>query len=273
MASDDKRAALFRRLDAMGITTYVRRSPGSSRPSSVPSAAQETLLQKKQAGQSAVPPASAKPGGTVNPSRAKEDDNYPTPEWAHLAKEVKNCEQCVLHEGRTQTVFGVGDFDADWMFIGEGPGAEEDRRGEPFVGRAGKLLDRMILALGLTRQQVYIANVVKCRPPDNRNPRPEEIVSCGSYLRRQIRMVQPKMIVCLGGVAAQTMLNTETTVGKLRGYEHSYRDDNQDDNNEIPLFVTYHPAYLLRSPNQKKAAWEDLQLASARIGHKIPERK
>jgi DNA polymerase len=152
---------------------------------------------------------------------------------------------CRLHESRTQTVFGVGNPAADWMFIGEAPGAEEDRRGEPFVGRAGKLLDEMLLAIG--------ANILKCRPPNNRDPRPDEAASCRPYLERQIELVQPKIILAVGRIAAQQLLQSDAPVGRLRGKVHQL--------DAIPLVVTYHPAYLLRSPSQKRKSWDDLCLA------------
>ena len=175
--------------------------------------------------------------------------------WQQLERQVSACVACALHKSRSRTVFGVGDPNAQWMFVGEGPGFEEDRQGEPFVGRAGKLLDKMIAALVFERSQVYIANAVKCRPPDNRNPRPEELTACKGYLQQQIALVRPRIIIALGGVAANTLLETETAVGKLRGQVHHFGEA------AIPLVVTYHPAYLLRSPQQKKAAWQDLQLA------------
>ena len=176
--------------------------------------------------------------------------------WQRLERQVSKCVACALHKSRSRTVFGTGDRDARWMFVGEGPGFEEDRRGEPFVGRAGKLLDRMVAALGFERDQVYIANAVKCRPPDNRNPRPEELAACKGYLREQIALVAPRILIALGGVAASVLLETDgVAVGKLRGEVHRFGDTG------IPLVVTYHPAYLLRSPQQKRAAWQDLQLA------------
>ena len=178
-----------------------------------------------------------------------------TPDWETLQREVSECRLCPLHEGRTQTVFGVGDVNADWMLIGEAPGAEEDRRGEPFVGRAGKLLDSMLKALGLDRQQVFIANILKCRPPNNRDPRPEEVLACGNYLNQQINTVKPRLILALGRVAAQNLLKTETPIGKMRGKRFHYGDP------PIPVVVTYHPAYLLRSPREKRKSWQDLQLA------------
>jgi DNA polymerase len=174
-------------------------------------------------------------------------------DWGELRESVAACTRCQLHQGRTQTVFGVGDSSADWMVIGEAPGAEEDRRGEPFVGRAGKLLDEMLLAVGQGRDSVFIANILKCRPPNNRDPKPEESAECRGYLERQIELVQPKIILAVGRIAAQLLLQTDTPVGRLRGSRHSL--------NETPLVVTYHPAYLLRSPSQKRKAWEDLCLA------------
>ena len=182
--------------------------------------------------------------------------------WQRLERQVSTCTACALHESRSRTVFGTGDRGARWMFVGEGPGFEEDRRGEPFVGRAGKLLDRMIAALGFERDQVYIANAVKCRPPDNRNPRREELAACEGYLQKQIALVEPRILVALGGVAANVLLGTAeapVAVGKLRGEVHRFGSAG------IPLVVTYHPAYLLRSPQQKKAAWQDLQLAQRTI--------
>jgi DNA polymerase len=175
-------------------------------------------------------------------------------DWAALRDTVAACTRCPLHQSRTQTVFGVGNPDADWMIIGEAPGAEEDRRGEPFVGRAGKLLDEMMRAVGQGRDSVFIANILKCRPPNNRDPEPEESAACRGYLERQIELVGPKLILAVGRVAAQLLLDTDTPVGRLRGSVYRLGD--------TPLVVTYHPAYLLRSPSQKRKAWDDLCLAS-----------
>ncbi len=175
--------------------------------------------------------------------------------WDELAQQVSACTACELHRSRTQTVLGVGDHDARWMIVGEAPGAEEDRRGEPFVGRSGQLLDAMLLALGLARSDVYIANILKCRPPENRNPTPEEAVCCAPYLLRQMKLVNPGIILAVGLVAAQRLLDTKLPLARLRGQLHSYGD------NDTPLVVTYHPAYLLRAPRQKKQAWQDLLLA------------
>jgi uracil-DNA glycosylase len=176
-----------------------------------------------------------------------------TGDWTALRQAVAACSRCTLHETRTQTVFGVGRADADWLFIGEAPGEQEDLRGEPFVGRAGQLLDEMIRALGLEREEVFIANILKCRPPKNRDPSPQEAEACEPFLVEQVRMVAPKIIVAVGRIAAQNLLKTQTPIGKLRGTIHHYEG--------IPVVVTYHPAYLLRSQTEKRRAWEDLKLA------------
>jgi len=177
------------------------------------------------------------------------------PDWEALEAQVRACQDCGLHETRTQVMFGVGDRGADWLFIGEAPGAEEDRQGEPFVGRAGQLLTNMIRALGMGRDQVYIANILKCRPPGNRDPRPVEAQACRPYLQRQIELLAPKVIVALGRIAAQNLLQTDQPLGRLRGRPHPYPGGT------APVVVTYHPAYLLRSPREKAKAWEDLCLA------------
>ncbi|MDR2220055.1 MAG: uracil-DNA glycosylase [Methylobacillus sp.] len=171
-----------------------------------------------------------------------------------LEAAVKACAACSLAQTRTQAVFGVGDRNADWLLVGEAPGMEEDRRGEPFVGQAGKLLDNMLAAINLKRgENVYIANVLKCRPPENRDPHGEEVVKCAPYLKRQIELIRPKLIVAMGRFAAQALLNTDNSIGSLRGKLHDY--------NGTPLIVTYHPAYLLRNLNDKAKAWEDLCFA------------
>jgi uracil-DNA glycosylase family 4 len=174
--------------------------------------------------------------------------------WSELAERVRACTRCALHEGRTQTVFGVGRHDAQLFVIGEAPGADEDRQGEPFVGRAGQLLNAMLRAIGLPRSEVYIANILKCRPPNNRDPQPEESTSCTPYLSQQIALVQPRVLLAVGRIAAQWLLQTDTPIGRLRGRVLSYGERN------MPLVVTYHPAYLLRSPLSKATAWTDLCL-------------
>ena len=174
-------------------------------------------------------------------------------DWDELQETVSRCTGCRLHETRTQTVFGVGNPDADWLFIGEAPGAEEDRRGEPFVGRSGQLLDQMLAAIGQSRETVFIANIIKCRPPNNRDPKPDEAAACRGYLKRQIEIVNPKIIIAVGKISAQNLLGTDSPVGRLRGKRHSFGN--------VPLVVTYHPAYLLRSPSQKRKSWDDFRLA------------
>ena len=174
--------------------------------------------------------------------------------WVKLEKKVSNCKNCELHKTRTQTVFGCGNEQSDWLFIGEAPGKDEDLKGEPFVGRAGRLLNEVIFSLGLKREEVYIANILKCRPPNNRDPSQDEIQSCTTYLEQQIKMISPKIIIAVGRVAAQHLLNTDLTMAKLRGTVHSYGSES------IPLITIYHPAYLLRSPSKKYKVWSDLQV-------------
>ncbi|MFL6621259.1 MAG: uracil-DNA glycosylase family protein [Sulfurifustis sp.] len=174
-------------------------------------------------------------------------------DWEALQSAVSTCKRCELHATRTQTVFGVGNRSAQWLFVGEAPGADEDRQGEPFVGRAGQLLNAMLEAIGLRREEVYIANVLKCRPPGNRDPQPKEVECCEPFLVRQIELIRPRLIVALGRHAAHSLLKTEVPLSRLRGQRHSYRG--------TPLIVTFHPAYLLRTPGDKRRAWEDLCLA------------
>lgn len=176
-------------------------------------------------------------------------------DWPALEAAVASCTRCNLHRTRTQTVFGVGNRQADWLIIGEAPGAEEDKRGEPFVGRAGQLLDAMLAAIGLDRTQAFIANILKCRPPNNRDPQANEVACCEPYLQQQIALIQPKLILAVGRIAAQNLLKTDLPLARLRGQAHHYGE------NQIPVIVTYHPAYLLRTPSDKRKAWEDLKLA------------
>lgn len=185
-------------------------------------------------------------------------DKYMSPtdnDWEPLRAAVAGCTRCGLHKSRTQTVFGVGRFNADWMIIGEAPGADEDIQGEPFVGRAGRLLNAMLLAIGLQREEVFIANILKCRPPNNRDPQASEVACCEPYLQRQIELIRPRIILAVGRIAAQNLLKTETSIGRLRGRIHRLPGA------DIPLVVTYHPAYLLRKPSDKRKAWDDLKLA------------
>jgi DNA polymerase len=196
----------------------------------------------------------AVPAPAVLDSPADIAADIPTLDWDTLAGRVANCERCRLCERRTNTVFGVGDRQADWMLIGEAPGENEDKQGEPFVGQAGRLLDSMLRALALSRESnVYIANVIKCRPPGNRNPELDEVARCEPYLQRQVALVKPKVIVALGRFAAQSLLKTDASIASLRARVHRYEG--------VPVIVTYHPAYLLRSLPDKAKAWADLCLA------------
>jgi len=181
----------------------------------------------------------------------------PRSDLESVRQDLGDCQRCSLAVNRTQIVFGVGNPCADLVFVGEGPGREEDERGEPFVGEAGRLLDRILLAMGLQRQDVYICNVVKCRPPGNRDPEPAEIAACEPFLVRQLQVIQPKVIVALGKFAAQTLLQQQTPISRMRGRWHSYQG--------IPLMPTFHPAYLLRTPQGKREVWEDMKQVMARL--------
>jgi uracil-DNA glycosylase family 4 len=183
-------------------------------------------------------------------------------DWDELELAVRDCRRCALCGTRTQTVFGVGARDARLLVVGEAPGAEEDRQGEPFVGRAGQLLNSVLRAAGFGREQVFIANILKCRPPDNRDPLPAEVEQCLPYLERQIELVRPALLLCVGRIAAQNLLRTDVTIGRLRGRVHRLASG-------LPVVVTYHPAYLLRSPGEKRKVWDDLKLAMGvlRDGH------
>jgi uracil-DNA glycosylase family 4 len=193
-------------------------------------------------------------GEAARPAARSEASDIANMDWEALREAVLHCTRCDLHRTRTQGVFGVGDRHAEWLIVGEAPGADEDRLGEPFVGQAGRLLDAMLAAIGLKRgENVYIANVLKSRPPRNRDPSPQEVAACLPYLERQIDLIQPKLVLAFGRFAAQSLLVTDTAISRLRGQVHLYRG--------IPLIVTYHPAYLLRNPADKARAWEDLLLA------------
>lgn len=200
------------------------------------------------------PVTAIQPPPTATPSPPAQPDDIAHLEWIPLQERVAACTQCAeLCANRTQTVFGVGNRRADLMVVGEAPGRDEDRQGEPFVGRAGQLLDRMLLAMGLARERVYIANVLKCRPPNNRDPKPEEADACRPFLERQIALTQPKALLSVGRISAQNLLRTGQALGRLRGRVHTLEPAG------LPLIVTYHPAYLLRQPSEKRKAWEDLQ--------------
>ena len=220
-------------------------------PDQVPSKPAEDQADTRQSAAGFVKPVLS-PGEGLSPS------GLSLLNWTELKQKVRDCTACKLRAGCSQTVFGVGDENADWLFVGEGPGADEDAQGEPFVGQAGKLLDNMLAAIKLKRgSNVYIANIVKCRPPNNRTPEPDEIATCLPYLQQQIALIKPKLIVALGKTAATSLLGRDATLGSLRGTIHDYHG--------TPLIVTYHPAYLLRSPAEKAKAWQDLCFARQRM--------
>jgi DNA polymerase len=225
----------FHYLHAMGIQVWKRRSPPIV-PAATPQVNQPTAHN---------PPASpSMPSTTTLFTEAP-------PDWSTLQHQVAICQACALHQTRTQTVFGIGCQSADWLFIGEAPGEEEDKQGIPFVGPAGKLFDHMLDAMQLEKNTIYLTNVLKCHPPRNRNPKVKEITSCSLFLQHQIQLIQPKLIVALGAVAARHLLAVKNNVGELRGQYFRYMN--------IPLIATYHPAFLLRRPLEKRQAWQDLQ--------------
>jgi uracil-DNA glycosylase len=232
---DERRLAM---LDAIGIKLF---QPAITQRADPPAAPPPTVVRESRT----APP-------LTKPSQARPEIELL--QWDALAETVAACRACKLCEKRTNTVFGVGDRNADWLLVGEAPGENEDLQGEPFVGQAGKLLDNMLQALGLDRgSKVYIANVLKCRPPGNRNPHPEEVAQCEPFLRRQVQLLQPKIILAMGRFATQTLLGTTEPIGKLRGRVHQYAG--------VPVVATYHPAYLLRNLTDKAKAWSDLCFA------------
>lgn len=226
-----------RYLQALGIPEWSLRSPASD----------------------AGPPAFVTgPAATEGPvgvrQAARPGTDRQAADWNALEAEVAACTACALHATRTQTVFGVGRRDADLLVIGEAPGADEDRQGEPFVGRAGQLLNAMLRGIGFSRSDVYIANILKCRPPQNRDPKPEEQRTCAPFLQRQLALLEPRVILAVGRVSAQWLLDSDSPIGRLRGRVHTHG------HSQIPVVVTYHPAYLLRSPEAKSKSWQDLLL-------------
>ncbi len=235
-------------LEAIGIDLWVPRAVGT--PAAAPQPAPHLIAPAPRARPSGASAARAAAGSTAA------DAAHIVARWEKLRAEVMACTRCPLHLTRTQGVLGIGPQRADWLVIGEAPGAEEDRRGEPFVGRAGQLLDAMLRAIGLDRRtNVYIANVLKSRPPGNRDPKPEEVAACLPYLIEQVELLGPKIILAVGRIAAQNLLGTGAPLGRLRGQVHRFGELN------TPLVVTYHPAYLLRAPADKRKAWEDLKFA------------
>ncbi len=237
-------------LDALGIDRWL---PRSSPPEvAIP----EVAALAASPAPRAIAPASAPVSTPATPSTWT--PLPPTADWDVLRERVAGCTACAeLCRTRTQTVFGVGNTRAEWLVIGEAPGAEEDRQGEPFVGRAGQLLNAMLLAIGLPRETVFIANVLKCRPPGNRDPKPGEVSNCLPYLSNQIALLKPKIMLAVGRIAAQNLLATDAPLARLRGKLHTFGEA------ATPLVITYHPAYLLRTPADKRKAWEDLKFARA----------
>lgn len=230
-------------LQAMGIQPWYSKFEVESYAGEQPAVADSALSSKL------VEESSKQADSSV--ARKSETTDLSNYDWNQLQQAVSQCQLCELHSTRTRTVFGVGNQQADLLIIGEAPGEEEDQKGEPFVGRAGQLLDAMMHAIGLDRQKVYIANILKCRPPNNRNPHVSETVCCDPYLQQQIKLLQPKLILALGRIAAHHLLVSQESLAALRQKQYSY--------NGIPLLVSYHPAYLLRKPVEKRKSWQDLQ--------------
>jgi uracil-DNA glycosylase family 4 len=236
-------------LQAMGIDVWVQRT--AAQPHAVSAVIEPPAVLDRSPSPSAPLPSASSP--TSEPA-TPDMSGVAGLGWTELEARVRTCQACGLHSTRTQTVFGVGNRAARWMIIGEAPGAEEDRQGEPFVGRAGQLLNAMLKAVGMPREQVFIANILKCRPPGNRDPKLEESSGCKPFLYRQIELVNPALLLCVGRIAAQNLLETDTPIGQLRGKVHRLPSGR-------PVIVTYHPAYLLRSPLEKRKAWQDLLFA------------
>jgi uracil-DNA glycosylase len=272
----ERRAAIAERLRFyrdLGIYDFYRRAVPTDEQSDEPDAG--------LAGNAAAQPATAFDGGSSTEQEAMEQSPVLDRPAALVAirEDLGDCTRCKLHrQGRKQIVFGVGNAEAELMFVGEGPGADEDEQGEPFVGRAGQLLNNMISAMGLRREDVYIGNIVKCRPPKNRTPERDECETCSPFLMRQIAAVRPKIIVALGAVAAHTLLGMTDSMAKLRGRIYDFSPALPKDAPEhdaefsAKLAVTYHPAYLLRDPRQKKETWKDLQMVMRYLGLAVPGR-
>ena len=266
---EDLGIRLFYKDRSVSAATLANFSPANSATPSAPGSEESSLPQSKS---KMVPPAStqqaSRPLPTIAPPRPslfEEIDKVKDDSLPKIREEIGECTRCKLHKGRNKLVFGDGSATAKLVFVGEGPGADEDAQGLPFVGRAGKLLTQMIEAMGLQRKDVYICNVVKCRPPENRTPEPDEVQTCSPYLLRQIDVINPKVIVCLGAVAAKTLLETNRGISQYRGEWQEWRGRK--------LMATYHPAYLLRNPPAKADVWKDLQKVMAELGLALPKKK
>lgn len=265
----------------MGIAQWVRRTPEHAvGEMQVPVSISAVSVEQTTLATSGMTIPDMGAAGSIQsdlsePSNSKNSVKGVGDAWVDLKSRVSHCHLCGLHETRTQTVFGAGSEQADWFVVGDAPGVDEDRLGEPFVGQAGKLLDNMLVALGLQRNAIYITNIIKCGLPNKRDPSPEEVAHCAHFLNEQVSLVRPKIILAVGRVAAQNLLKTDVLIGKMRGIRHNYDYtvfNNLTSNNtgqrdevtvSIPLVVTYHPAYLLRSPREKRKSWQDLKFAQS----------
>lgn len=272
-------AERIRYYNELGIYDFYRRDTGMTQDSSDSlSLVAESIPGESMARKSATVSVVAEETiSEVSNTHAEQAALDPATALKIIREDLGDCTRCVLHkQGRKQIVFGVGTPKADLMFIGEAPGADEDEQGEPFVGRAGQLLTNMIKAMGLTREQVYIANIIKCRPPNNRTPEREECATCSPFLMRQIAAIKPKVIVALGAVAAKTLLAMNSSMSQLRGHWYDFRPSGVRSNDptwtSAKLAVTYHPAFLLRDPRQKGEAWKDLQMVMKELELKVPEK-
>src|ERR1022692_4777935 len=275
-------AARIRYYNEMGIYDFYRRPPSATSlavdESAIASAEHifasgEEMSPRKTAAATAVIEEIVPELIALTPEQSVSD---PMKALKIIREDLGDCTRCVLHkQGRKQIVFGVGNPEAELMFVGEGPGADEDEKGEPFVGRAGQLLNNMIKAMGLQREEIYIANIVKCRPPGNRTPEREECETCSPFLMRQIAVIKPKVIVALGATAAKTLLAMNSSMAQLRGRVYDFKPagvrSNDPDWDGCKLAVTYHPAFLLRDPRQKGEAWKDLQMVMKELGMKAPK--
>ncbi len=262
-----RKQALAERLrfyNELGIYDFYRRGTAAElQPEEVPQPELRESMSPRASAVIAAPTAEEDMFAAANPKPESKAAN-PAEALRLIREDIGDCTRCVLHkQGRKQIVFGVGNPAAELMFIGEAPGADEDIQGEPFVGRAGQLLNNMIKAMGIQREDVYIANIIKCRPPGNRTPERDECETCSPFLMRQIAVVQPKVIVALGAVAAKTLLAISASMMEMRGRWYDFRG--------TKLAVTYHPAFLLRDPRQKKEAWKDLQMVMKELGWKVPQ--
>jgi uracil-DNA glycosylase family 4 len=256
-------AERLRYYNQLGIYDFYRREIGKTIEDVTIEEAAQPEIQEEMTPRSAAKPLPQLPQDDLSKPKPEAGVTDPVKALKIIREDIGDCTRCVLHkQGRKQIVFGVGNPNAELMFIGEAPGADEDIQGEPFVGRAGQLLNNMIKAMGIQREDIYIANIIKCRPPGNRTPERDECETCSPFLMRQIAAIKPRVIVALGAVAAKTLLAINAPMSEFRGRWYDFRG--------TKLAVTYHPAFLLRDPRQKKEAWKDLQMVMKELGWKIP---